>query len=66
MDLTLRQHIATLEEQLKKLNQEIMEDRTLAERNRLQAEIRAAEMALAHYRAALELEKNLTCGRPRA
>lgn len=59
MDLTLRQHIESLEERLKRLNQEIMEDRSLAERNQIQAEIRAAEMALAHYRAALELERKL-------
>jgi hypothetical protein len=37
-----------------------MEDRrTHAEVNRLQSEIRAAEMALTYYRKALELEKQI-------
>ena len=56
MNLTLRQHVSRLERRLKQLSHEVMKtgDRKMA--NRVDAEIRAANMALAHYSAALELE----------
>ena len=56
MNLTLRQHVSRLERRLKQLSHEVMTvgDRKMA--NRIDAEIRAANMALAHYSAALELE----------
>ncbi len=61
MDRPLREHISFLERRIRELNSSLMEEsRTLAERNGFEAEIRAAELALAHYRAALELEKKLT------
>jgi hypothetical protein len=61
MDRTVREHIAYLETRLRDLNAEIMEDRrTHDEVNRLQSEIRAAEMALTYYRKALELEKQIS------
>jgi hypothetical protein len=60
MDRPLREHISHLEQTIQSLNRDIMENRrTVAQRNRIEAEIRAAEMALTHYRAALELEKKL-------
>jgi hypothetical protein len=34
--------------------------RTQIERNRLESEIRAAQLALTHYRKALELEQQLS------
>ena len=56
MNLTLRQHVSRLERRIKQLSHEVMKagDRKIA--NRIDAEIRAANMALAHYSAALELE----------
>lgn len=59
MDLTVRQHIERLENQLGALNLEFMAETDTAERNRLESEIRAVETALSHFRAALEVEKNL-------
>ena len=39
----------------------VMENsRSLEERNQIEAEIRAANLALAYYRAALELEKQVS------
>lgn len=61
MDRTLREHISYLEQRLKKLNQRIMENgRSQIDRNRLESEIRAAELALTYYRKALELEREVT------
>jgi len=59
MDLTLKEHLRRLEDLLQILNRQIMENRTLDERNRLEAEIRAANLAIAHYKAAVELERSL-------
>jgi len=60
MDRPLRDHIAYLETRLQELNAQIMENRrTQIERNRLESEIRAAELALNYYRKALELERKL-------
>jgi hypothetical protein len=36
-----------------------MEERPKDERNEIESEIRAAQMALAHYRKALELERQV-------
>ena len=60
MDRPLQEHLNHLEQRLQVLNQELMESaRTLAERNRIQGDIRAAELALIYYRQALELEKKV-------
>ena len=60
MDKTLGIHIAYLEHKLDDLNNELMDEaRTHAEHNRLESEIRAAELALVYYRKALELEQRL-------
>ncbi|HMH02551.1 MAG TPA: hypothetical protein VK555_14125 [Terriglobales bacterium] len=60
MERPLKDHISRLEQAIQSLNRDIMENRrTLTERNRIEADIRAAEMALAHYRAAFELEKKI-------
>jgi hypothetical protein len=59
MDLTVREHIRRLQERLLLLNQQIMEIRSREDRNKLEAEIRAVNLALQHYRSALELEKKL-------
>jgi len=64
MDLTVRQHIDTLEIRLRNLNAEFMDETDSDRRNHLEAEIRAAESALSHFRSALELEKALTLKSP--
>jgi hypothetical protein len=57
MDITVREHINRLESRIQRLNREIMDNRASKdERNRLEAEIRAATSALTHFRAALEIE----------
>jgi hypothetical protein len=60
MERPLKAHISYLETRLQQLNSEIMENwRTQIERNRLESEIRAAELALTYYRKALQLEKQI-------
>ena len=64
MDRPLSQHISYLEQRLWELHFQVMENaRTQAERNQIEAEIRAALMALDYYRKALELEMQLTRGK---
>lgn len=60
MDRTLRDHISHLERRLQQLSRQIMDNHlSVAARNRVDAEIRAAELALSYYRKALELEKQV-------
>ena len=60
MQTPVGEHIRSLEEQLKLLNAEVMDNaKSRAERNQIEAEIRAVTLALSHYRAAIELERNL-------
>jgi hypothetical protein len=60
MDRTVGQHIWDLEQRLLKLNERMMKGRsTLLERNRLESEIRAVELAISYYRAALHVEQRL-------
>ncbi len=60
MDRPLREHISLLEQRIRDLNQEIMENRlSAAERNHIEAEIRAAQHALEYYHRALEIEQQL-------
>lgn len=60
MDRTVREHISDLEQRLLKLNEQMMSGhRTLVKRNQLASEIRAVELALAYYRAALHIEQRL-------
>lgn len=57
----MREHISSLEQKILDLNQQMMEGRrTLLERNRIASDIRAAELALAYYRAALHVEGRLS------
>ncbi len=63
MDETVREHLRKLEQRLQALSQQIMENRrTRDERNKLEAEIRAVNLAITHYRTALELEEGLQTG----
>jgi hypothetical protein len=59
MDLTVRQHIAALEARMNALASELMDEKDRAKRNAVESEMRAVQMALAHYRAALDLENTL-------
>ena len=60
MDKPLRQHITELEKRVQQLTQEMMQNRkTLAERNRIESELRVAQQALAHYQQAIKLEREL-------
>jgi hypothetical protein len=60
VDRTLREHIGKLEKRLNRLAAESMENRlSHTERNRVEAEIRAANLALTYFRDALELERQL-------
>jgi hypothetical protein len=60
MDKPLKIHITFLEAHLKELNQKLMDEtRSRAERNQIESEIRAAQLALSYYRQALELEQQL-------
>ena len=63
MDVSVRDHIAQLEARIKALAAELMEEKNLAKRNVMESEIRAAEMAVSHYRAALLLESAFDKGR---
>ncbi len=61
MDLTVREHIRRLQQRLEALNEEIMRpDLSLQQRNRLETDIRVANLALDHYRAALENEQEVS------
>jgi uncharacterized protein YlxW (UPF0749 family) len=60
MERPVKEHIYFLERRVQKLNRLIMDNtRTQEERNRLESEIRAAQLALDHYRKALELERQV-------
>lgn len=59
MDLTVRHHIERLERRIQELGTEMMRTKDRARLNLLESEIRIANLALTHYRTALELESNL-------
>ncbi len=59
MDRTLREHIEGLEARIRRLVERSMQSNDVKERSRLEAEIRAANLALAEYKAALTLEEGL-------
>ena len=56
MDVSVRDHIAHLEARIKALAAQLMDQKNLAKRNVMESEIRAAELAVSHYRAAMLLE----------
>ena len=61
MDKAIAVHISFLEQQLSVLRKELTEEgRTRVERERIESEISAAELALVYYRKALQLEQQLT------
>ncbi len=61
MDLTLGQHIRRLQLRLEALNEEMMRPGiSLEERNNIESDIRAVNLALEHYRAALDIEQSIS------
>ncbi len=61
MDLTLGQHIRRLQLRLEALNEEIMRPGiSLQKRNKIESDIRAVNLALKHYRAALDIEQSIS------
>ena len=59
MDITVAEHIAALKAQMNALASKLMDEKDRAKRNVIEAEIRAAQTALAYYLAALDLESTL-------
>ena len=60
MDRPLREHVEFLQRRLARLNERGMTSNLNREQlNRLESEVRAALMALEHYRKALDLEKQI-------
>ncbi len=57
MDITVREHTRRLQQRLGVLNEEIMrQDLSQEQRNKVESDIRAVNLALGYYRAALEIE----------
>jgi hypothetical protein len=63
MDRTVREHIEELERKLNLLSAQLMDENNRLKRNQFESELRAVELALAHYRTALELESKLRAGK---
>ena len=60
LERSVREHLSRLQQRIQDLNLRIMENWcTKMESNRIEAEIRAARLAIDHYRKALELERQL-------
>ena len=59
MDLTVREHIQQLTAELDELNRRLLAEPNVDSRTLLDAEIDAVSRALAHYRSALDLEKQI-------
>lgn len=63
MDRTLYDHVLYLEEKIQALRAELTEPRRVSrDYERIEAELNAAETALAHYRAAFNLEQKTRVG----
>jgi hypothetical protein len=60
MDRTVRQHIEWLEARLQTLTNTLMATDRRESANAIETEIRAVNLALGHYRAALEIEKRVS------
>ena len=59
MERTLKEHLDSLRGRLETLSSQLMECVGREHANRVQSEIRAVELAIAHYEAALKIEKRL-------
>ena len=59
MKRTLQEHLDTLRNRLDVLNTDFMASTDKTEANAIESEIRTVRLAIAHYEAALEIEKTL-------
>lgn len=59
MELSVRYHIEKLERRIRELGIELMNTKEHVHLNDLETEIRVANLALQHYREALQLESTL-------
>jgi hypothetical protein len=59
MEITVGEHIAALEARMNALASQLMDEKDRAKRNAVESEMRAVQMALAYYRASLDLESTL-------
>ena len=59
MERSVRYHIENLERRIRELGTEMMNTKDRLRLNDLESEIRIANMALDHYKEALELESRL-------
>jgi len=57
---TVGEHLDWLRSRLETLNRQFMESAGQEQANRCQTEIRAIELAIAHYEAALKIEKRIS------
>jgi prefoldin subunit 5 len=64
MDRTLRDHLEWLQGKVETLNNQIMECASREQANHLQSEIRAIELAISHYEAALKVENRIASSAP--
>jgi hypothetical protein len=60
MERSLQEHIGALEQKLKLISTQIMQENNTRRRNQLESELRAVESALTHYRSAFEIESRLS------
>ena len=59
----VKDHVAELIELLKELNEQLARETDKLARSAIEADIRAANMAITHYQLALELEEQLKSAR---
>jgi hypothetical protein len=60
MEKALKEHIEQLHRRMELLAVRIQETNDLQKRNKLEAEFRAANLALDHYRQAIAIERSLS------
>ena len=60
MERLLKDHVELLQRRLESIAYRLQETHDREQRNRLEAEFRAANLALEHYRKALEIENSLS------
>ena len=60
MQRTVQEHLDSLHAKLEMLNHQLMESAGQEQANRCQTEIRVIELAIAHYEAALKIEKRIS------
>jgi len=59
MKQSVQQHLQKLEQRLTVISGSVMLEQDKSKRNQLEAELRAIESAIAHYRSALEIESRV-------